>query len=291
MIPVQQDLVTQGLERLPSQFQGKPVVEGVLTSYLEQLELVQIDIFELLNGRGISTAIGAQLDLIGKIVNEARKGRADDAYRQALYLRIFINNSEGTPNDLLQALIVSTQATATGYWEHYPASLHLLTNGTIDPSLPKTLKTASPAGVGDVRIYHNPYNDGWVPCEIGIENFDLVDNNLNTFVTEDSDIIATAFYTYAGNVEGAILAEILPADFILADGSEFAITDNGISLYEMSIITDVAVETVEIEAALKTHEGYLRITNTDFSQANMLIDYEGEIPAATAEGILLDVYI
>lgn len=291
MIPVPQDLVEQGLNRLPSQFQGKPIVEGVLKSYLEQLELAQLDIFAILNGRGISTAIGAQLDLIGKIVGEARKGRTDEPYRQALYLRIFINNSEGTPNDLIQLLKISTQASATGYWEHYPASVHLLTNGTIDSSLPSSLKKAAPAGVGDIRVYHNPYNDGWIPCEIGIENFDLIDNNSNTFVTEDNDTLSTAFYSYAGAVEQATLAEILPADFILADGSDFAVTDNGISLYDFSVITDVAVETVEIEATLRTHEGKLLITNSDFSQGNMLIDYEGEVPAATAEGILLDVYI
>lgn len=290
MIPTASDLVTEGLDRLSSQFQESPVITELLKAFLESIRDTEDGLLQLLSERGISTAIGVQLDLIGKIVNEPRMGRGDEDYRQALYIRIFINNSEGTPNEILQALRISTQATRTDYWEHHPASFHLLSNGSVNDATAKAMKMAAPAGVGDVLVYSDPFNDGHVPCEVALDLIDIVDNLNNNIVTQDDDGIAAVSSTPSGAIEKAILAEILPADFILAGGSDFAVTDNGVSLYAFSVVTDVEVETTQIEAVLRTHEGSLTITDSDFVQGAMLIDYIGEVPTATADGILMEVY-
>ena len=167
MIPQDEDIVERGLVRLASQFQDKPVIESFLKVYLEKLEEVEQGFLQLLNERGISSAIGNQLDLIGKIVGESRLGRDDETYRSALYLRIFINNSEGTPEDVLSALKLITQATYVNMWEHYPASVHLLTNGTSIPdNLAETLKNVVPAAVSLPRIILDPYEDTFIPCEL-----------------------------------------------------------------------------------------------------------------------------
>lgn len=185
MIPQDEDIVSLGLSRLASQFQDKPIIESFLSVYLEALEEVESGFLELLNGRGISTAIGNQLDLIGKIVGEDRLGRDDETYRDALYLRIFINNSEGTPEDIMSALKLITQADRVAYWEHYPASVHLLTTGTSIPDeLCEYLKNVVPAGVSVPRVILDPYEDTWVPCELE----DLAEApTANTRVTEDGE--------------------------------------------------------------------------------------------------------
>jgi hypothetical protein len=72
MIPQDEDIVERGLIRLASQFQDKPIIENFLKVYLEKLEEVEQGFLQLLNERGISSAIGNQLDLIGKIVGESR---------------------------------------------------------------------------------------------------------------------------------------------------------------------------------------------------------------------------
>lgn len=185
MLPTEDDIVERGLNRLASQFQGKPIIEAMLSIYLEELSLVRDDLFQLLNERGVSTAVGQQLDILGKIVNESRLGRGDDEYRDAIYLRIFINNSEGTPEDVMSALKLITQASRVAYWEHYPASVHLLTTGTSIPvDLCEYLKNVVPAGVSVPRVILDPYEDTWVPCELE----DLAEApTANTRVTEDGE--------------------------------------------------------------------------------------------------------
>jgi hypothetical protein len=194
MIPQDEDIVERGLIRLASQFQDKPIIESFLKVYLEKLEEVEQGFLQLLNERGISSAIGNQLDLIGKIVGESRLGRDDETYRDALYLRIFINNSEGTPEDVLAALKLITQATYVNMWEHYPASVHLLTNGTSIPNnLAETLKNVVPAAVSLPRIILDPYEDTFIPCELD----DLAEApTINTRITEQGDYRVTELGAY-----------------------------------------------------------------------------------------------
>jgi hypothetical protein len=56
---------------------------------------------QLLTERSIDTAVGAQLDVIGRIVGEPRNGLDDDTYRRHCRARISANSSDGTIENVI----------------------------------------------------------------------------------------------------------------------------------------------------------------------------------------------
>lgn len=68
---------------------------------------------QLLLNRTIDTAVGAQLDIIGKVVGQARLGLGDDTYRQYLRARVASNHSQGHFEDLIS--VATLILNDTGY--------------------------------------------------------------------------------------------------------------------------------------------------------------------------------
>jgi hypothetical protein len=97
-----EDHVERGLARLPSQFRDKPKLKAFLTVLMTPAQPLEDALWQLLTERDIDTAIGDQLDQIGVIVNQPRLGNDDDTYRRFLYVRIAINRSSGTPEELIR---------------------------------------------------------------------------------------------------------------------------------------------------------------------------------------------
>src|SRR5687768_3990656 len=56
---------------------------------------------QLLTERSIDTAIGAQLDVIGRVVGQKRNGMSDDDYRRYCRARIATNRANGTVENLI----------------------------------------------------------------------------------------------------------------------------------------------------------------------------------------------
>lgn len=56
---------------------------------------------QLLTLRGVDTAEGAQLDVLGRVVGQLRNGMVDDDYRRLIRARISVNRSKGTIADVL----------------------------------------------------------------------------------------------------------------------------------------------------------------------------------------------
>lgn len=149
--PEQYDVVERGVAKLLHQFQDKENIKDLISSYLEQLQ----DTEDLSNvvavSRGIDDAIGRALDQIGAFVGEPRNSRNDSSYREAIKLRIIINNSNGTPDEVIQAsqLLIPFPST---YQEVYPAKIRV----EVDSPMPNgehydRLKKAVVAGV-DLEI-------------------------------------------------------------------------------------------------------------------------------------------
>lgn len=105
------DHVAVAISRLPVQFR-KPKIERLLTAIIRPIQTVENAFQQLLTQRTIDTAVGAQLDAIGLIVNEPRNGLGDDEYRRLVRARVATSRSRGTVEDLLQIvrLVVDDQA-------------------------------------------------------------------------------------------------------------------------------------------------------------------------------------
>jgi hypothetical protein len=113
MIPT---VITDHLEaataRFISQFRSpKPVLHGLLASYVEQLQILEDVLWDVINHRLLDPAPGesvgaegVQLDVLGKIVGQPRLGLSDVAYRLAIKLKIRVNRSRGSSEDLLEIL-------------------------------------------------------------------------------------------------------------------------------------------------------------------------------------------
>jgi hypothetical protein len=83
-----------------AQFQGQPNFEGQLRSFLVQVQEIEVMLFSLMAERYLSTAVGAQLDGIGRVVGEPRSGKNDLDYRVALQGRIIRNRANSRIEDI-----------------------------------------------------------------------------------------------------------------------------------------------------------------------------------------------
>jgi hypothetical protein len=61
---------------------------------------------QLLTQRAVSTAVGSQLDLLGRVVGQLRLGLDDTDYRRYLQARIATNNSTGTFEDMIKIAVL-----------------------------------------------------------------------------------------------------------------------------------------------------------------------------------------
>lgn len=79
----------------------KPRREAVLAALLAESQEFEGAAYEVLTGFDLDTAVGAQLDALGKLLCTRRDGRTDAAYRLRLRVEILILRSRGTPDDLV----------------------------------------------------------------------------------------------------------------------------------------------------------------------------------------------
>lgn len=92
---------------LLSQYQGKPLMEGFVRAFLDEVQEYEDELWTLVGLLDIDRATGIDLDRIGRIVVQPRSSESDDAYRRLLRARIAANRSSGTYRDLWR---VSTMA-------------------------------------------------------------------------------------------------------------------------------------------------------------------------------------
>ena len=153
---------------LPVQFNDSENLIKLLTIYLDQvqeLNLAQQDLSNL--STDINTATGYQLDIIGNLLGTTREGRLDEDYRTVIQNMIAVNTGSGTPNDVIGFLKTLTKANKVRYWEHYPASIILETDGESLPlNLVPIVDNTAPAGVrlGGIIVVEDNY--AFRPCRL-----------------------------------------------------------------------------------------------------------------------------
>lgn len=97
------DVIDQGLQRLVPEYQETPRWQAWIASTLASCQELESAAFDLWIGvLNLDEAVGSQLDLLGRIVREDRDGRADDAYRLALRVRVLVNRSQGRIEELIR---------------------------------------------------------------------------------------------------------------------------------------------------------------------------------------------
>ncbi len=149
MIPVEvSDYYERVVALLLTQFKDKANFQAfvrVLTVEVQEIEGVGFQLFLL---RQLETAEGAQLDALGDVFGASRNGASDTNYRAAIRLRIYEISGSGVVDELLIVLKAVTAAANVGWWNNYPASIALLTDGeSIPSSLFQGMLALAPAAV------------------------------------------------------------------------------------------------------------------------------------------------
>lgn len=107
--------VEDALARLLERHKGRPNIEAFVTSFAEKIQALENAAWDYQTMRSVTTATGYQLDLIGDVVGQLRLGTDDDFYRVLIIVKIAINNSQGSPEQLISIFNLLTGSTRTMY--------------------------------------------------------------------------------------------------------------------------------------------------------------------------------
>lgn len=118
------------VDQLKIEFFGGSNVIDLVNADSPQYNELENMFFNLLSDRWLDTAVGAQLDILGEILNLDRLGRDDESYRTLLNLKVEINTSSGTPEIVIKTVKLLYSATVVNYAPAYPGGFTVTHNGT-----------------------------------------------------------------------------------------------------------------------------------------------------------------
>ena len=121
----------KAIARLAQQFKEDGNLEDLIRGLVDEVQELEGVFIDIRDDRWLHNATGEQLDLLGDVVGETRQARDDDDYRTAIYLRIAINISEGTPEQLISILTALAGAIRVDLAEYYPAVVVLQSAGLV----------------------------------------------------------------------------------------------------------------------------------------------------------------
>jgi hypothetical protein len=145
---------TEAVSRLCEFLKDKPKAIAYLTALCGPAQAIEDVLIQLLTERTVDTAIGAQLDTLGRIVGQDREGLGDDDFRRYIRARIATNRSSGLTNELLliSRLIVNDSDAAIRLTPSYPATVVIRVSSIevtedVASALVKFLRLAASGGV------------------------------------------------------------------------------------------------------------------------------------------------
>lgn len=96
--------VPLALSRLIEFWKNKPNMAGLVTSYAQEVQLLENAIWDVLVMRTLDYAQGVNLDALGRLVGQDRGSLTDPQYRVRIKARIKINSSFGTAANIIDIL-------------------------------------------------------------------------------------------------------------------------------------------------------------------------------------------
>jgi hypothetical protein len=134
----------------------KPLVSALLRSWLAEVQAVEDALWQVLTQRAINNAVGAQLDVLGRIVGQPREGLSDEQYRVWVAARALVMRSSGMVAQLF-AIADKLMSAPMKLEEYYPASQLLRAQDVIDANIGRSIArmfaTAKAGGVGTQFVW------------------------------------------------------------------------------------------------------------------------------------------
>jgi hypothetical protein len=148
VIPIA-DHAVRAISRLTQQFRDKENIAKLIQVFMDELNEVESVLFDLLLMRSLTTAVGAQLDIIGEHVGSLRAGQNDTEYKIAIGKQIAINISNATEPNIHDIVFNLTNATTVQVTDTGTAEVTITTDGSAtDPAIPGVIESMIGAGIG-----------------------------------------------------------------------------------------------------------------------------------------------
>ncbi len=149
------------------------VISDLIAILMAPLQEVE-DVFQqLLTECSVTTAVGAQLDVVGALVGCRRKGLGDDVYRTHIRATVSVNKSGGTINELLAIarLVLLDDTITLDFKNHGTAAYTLMLVGAVSTDIATAVATfvqrATSAGVRARVQYSTTPADQWFRFDSG----------------------------------------------------------------------------------------------------------------------------
>ena len=196
------DIKSISLNRLITSL-DKNSYQTFIEIFTEELSLILDSIKGILNSKDIDNNSGVWLDYIGKIIGVKRKGLQDEDYRIALKLRILINNSSGTTEevqDIVKSFTKSSHTLVGKYPESLSGTVYIDGKENNSKELFELVNNIIPLE-SQIRIQSDYTGNAFFPSwEVSIESPDQFQTtsdgiNYENFQTLDSEGGLEDFYT------------------------------------------------------------------------------------------------
>lgn len=115
------DHVTRGVERLIERYR-LPRTSALLASWITEVQVLEDALIQLLVERSVDTAVGEQLDVLGKIVGQPKQGRDDETYRLWISARTLVSRSSGTTEEIIAIVKKLVGGATVRLDDYYPAA-------------------------------------------------------------------------------------------------------------------------------------------------------------------------
>jgi hypothetical protein len=101
------------LARLAEQYRDRPNLAATLSAVTDQNQALEDALYDSHISTTLEGASAAQLDVLGRVVDQARQGLDDESFRHYLRSKIRLNRSNGTADDVYAvfALVLPLGAT------------------------------------------------------------------------------------------------------------------------------------------------------------------------------------
>lgn len=112
----------------------KPRIEGIAKAIAAEAQSVEDAAYQLLTEINLDVGVGAQLDLIGKLLRVPRRLLTDDTYKVRLRVEILLNRSAGTIDDVLSVVRAASALVSDAVYSldrPSPATIEVSFEGTV----------------------------------------------------------------------------------------------------------------------------------------------------------------
>jgi hypothetical protein len=123
--------VDRATSRLIMQFRDKPRIVAFVAAIANEVQQLENAAWDVLLLRALDNPLtsGAQLDMIGRVVGQAREGNSDAAYIPLLRARIKTNRSDGRTETLIAITLLLLGLSTALFLREYPKAIEIEADG------------------------------------------------------------------------------------------------------------------------------------------------------------------